>query len=55
MSDSNWLFRACKIVDGWFRQLERLVSLPVVAIGNAENLLFYLLDRRSASSFAIVA
>jgi len=24
-SDSNWLFRACKIVDGWFRQLERLV------------------------------
>ena len=25
MSDSSWLFRACKIVDGWFRQLERLV------------------------------
>ena len=23
--DSNWLFRASKIVDGWFRQLERLV------------------------------
>ena len=25
-SNSSWLFRACKIVDGWFRQLERLVS-----------------------------
>ena len=25
MSNSNWLFRACKIVDGPFRQLERLV------------------------------
>ena len=25
MSDSSWLFRACKIVDGRFRQLERLV------------------------------
>jgi hypothetical protein len=24
-SDSNCLFRACKIIDGWFRQLERLV------------------------------
>ena len=24
-SDSSWLFRASKIVDGWFRQLERLV------------------------------
>ena len=27
-SDSSWLFRACKIVDGWFRQLERLVRPP---------------------------
>jgi hypothetical protein len=26
LSNSRWLFRACKIVDGWFRQLERLVS-----------------------------
>jgi hypothetical protein len=25
-SDSNWLLRACEIIDGWFRQLERLVS-----------------------------
>ena len=25
MSNSSWLFRACKIVDGYFRQLERLV------------------------------
>ena len=24
-SDSSWLFRACKIVDGWFRQVERVV------------------------------
>jgi hypothetical protein len=24
-SNSSWLFRARKIVDGWFRQLERLV------------------------------
>ena len=27
-SDSSCLFRACKIVDGWFRQLERVVRLP---------------------------
>jgi len=25
-SNCSWLFRACKIVDGYFRQLERLVS-----------------------------
>ena len=25
MSNSSWLFRASKIIDGWFRQLERLV------------------------------
>jgi hypothetical protein len=25
MSNSSWLIRARKIVDGWFRQLERLV------------------------------
>ena len=25
MSNSSWLFRAGQIVDGWFRQLERLV------------------------------
>jgi len=28
LSDSDWLFRASKIIDGWFRQLERLVRLP---------------------------
>ena len=31
-SNSSWLFRACKIVDGWFRQLERLVRRRYVYV-----------------------
>jgi len=31
-SNSNCLFRACKIVDGWFRQLERLVRTQTVEL-----------------------
>ena len=32
LSNSNWLFRACKIIDGWFRQLERLVRRRYVPV-----------------------
>ena len=33
-SNCSWLFRACKILDGWFRQLERLVRRHHVVLYN---------------------
>jgi hypothetical protein len=52
LSDNNWLFRASEIVDGWFRQLERLVRAQA---GFKAHLLFPYLEFHSIFSASVTS